>query len=182
MLRHSICIDVFFAWIWLQQCNLVKRFTAKITAETNCGNYRISLPLAKIPSNRFFTNFKLTWRKRICMAVNFTFTLCGKLLFHFCNNFVKLTLSITKLRENTLKGQKVLSRIYFCERKFRAFSHCEVWKFTITQKMFRETNSLVTFLSKPLLSRNFCRKWHKFYNFHIVLFIIRVFQNFFLSF
>ena len=120
----------FFAWIWLQQCNLVIRFTAEITAETHCGNYRISLPLAKIPSDQFFTNFKLIWRKRICMAVNFTFfTLCGKLLFHFCNNFVKLTSSITKLRENTLKGQMVLSRIYFCKSKFRAFSH--LWSLEI---------------------------------------------------
>ena len=39
--------------------------------------------------------------------------------------------------------------------------HCTVWKFqkfSLTEKIFREINSLVTYLVKPLLSRNFCQK------------------------
>ena len=35
-----------------------------------------------------------------------------------------------------------------------------MWKFdfTLTKKIFRQINSLVTYLIKPLLSRNFCQK------------------------
>ena len=38
---------------------------------------------------------------------------------------------------------------------------CTVWKnekFSLTKKIFRQINSLVTYLVKPLLSRNFCSK------------------------
>ena len=38
---------------------------------------------------------------------------------------------------------------------------CTAWKnekFSLTEKIFREINSLVTFLVKMLLSRNFCQK------------------------
>ena len=118
----------FFAWIWLQQCNLVKRFTAEITAETHCGNYRISLPLAKIPSNQFFTNLKLTWRKRICMSVNFTFfTLCGKLLFHFCNNFVNQLPNYVK---TPLKDKRCFHGSIFVRVNFALF-HIALWSLKI---------------------------------------------------
>ena len=48
-----------------------------------------------------------------------------------------------------------------------------VWKnekFGLTEKIFRQINSLVICLVKPLLSRNFCQKIVrlKFYNFHTV--------------
>ena len=48
-----------------------------------------------------------------------------------------------------------------------------VWKcekFGLIEKIFRQINSLVICLVKPLLSRNFCRKSVrlKFYNFHTV--------------
>ena len=37
--------------------------------------------------------------------------------------------------------------------------HCgKIQKFTLTEKIFRQINSLVTYLVKPLLSRNFCQK------------------------
>ena len=57
--------------------------------------------------------------------------------------------------------------------KFRNF-HCTVWKNEkfgltgLTEKIFRQINSLVICLVKPLLSRNFCRKnvRLKFHNFH----------------
>ena len=44
-------------------------------------------------------------------------------------------------------------------------------KFSLTEKIFREINSLVTYLVKPLVSRNFCQKSvrENFRNFHIVL-------------
>ena len=44
-------------------------------------------------------------------------------------------------------------------------------KFTLTEIFFREINSLVICLVKPLLSRNFCRKSVrlKFHNFHTVM-------------
>ena len=49
-----------------------------------------------------------------------------------------------------------------------------VWKnekFGLTEKIFRQINSLVICLVKPLLSRNFCRKSVrlKFHNFHTVV-------------
>ena len=48
-----------------------------------------------------------------------------------------------------------------------------VWKnekFGLTEKIFRQINSLVICLVKPLLSRNFCRKSVRlnFHNFHTV--------------
>ena len=44
-------------------------------------------------------------------------------------------------------------------------------KFGLTEKIFRQINSLVICLVKPLLSRNFCRKSVrlKFHNFHTVV-------------
>ena len=39
--------------------------------------------------------------------------------------------------------------------------YCTVWKnenFSLTKKIFRQINSLVTYLVKPLLSRNFRQK------------------------
>ena len=48
-----------------------------------------------------------------------------------------------------------------------------VWKFqkfSLTEKIFRKINSLVTYLVKPLVSRNFCQKCvtENFRNFHTV--------------
>ena len=47
-------------------------------------------------------------------------------------------------------------------------------KFTLTEKIFREINSLVTCLVKPLLSRNFCQKSvrENFPNFHSVVCVL----------
>ena len=49
-----------------------------------------------------------------------------------------------------------------------------VWKnkkFSRTKKIFRQINSLVTYLVNQLLSRNFCQKWARenFRNFHNVV-------------
>ena len=44
---------------------------------------------------------------------------------------------------------------------FRQFNLHTLWKlreFSLTEKKFREINFLVTYLVKPLLSRNFCQK------------------------
>jgi len=59
---------------------------------------------------------------------------------------------------------------------FSDFPHCDmttVWKnekFGLTEKIFRQIDSSVICLVKPLLSRNFCRKSVrlKLQNFHIV--------------
>ena len=50
-----------------------------------------------------------------------------------------------------------------CGREFLQFPHCgvTVWKnkkFSRTKKIFRQINSLVTYLVKPLNSRNCCQK------------------------
>ena len=73
-----------------------------------------------------------------------------------------------------------MSPIYVCIYLFYGNSeertilgkHCEkptVWKnekFSLAEKIFREIDSLVTSLVKPLLSRNFCQKSvrENFYN------------------
>ena len=56
-----------------------------------------------------------------------------------------------------------------------------VWKngkFGLTEKIFRQINSLVICLVKRLLSRNFCRKSVrlKFHNFHNVVWKLREFS------
>ena len=63
-----------------------------------------------------------------------------------------------------------------CGREFLQFPHCgvTVWKnkkFSRTKKIFRQINSLVTYLVNQLLSRNFCQKWARenFRNFHNVV-------------
>ena len=57
-----------------------------------------------------------------------------------------------------------------------------VWKnekFSLTKKILRQINSLVTYLVKPILSRNFCQKCvrENSRNFHTVLTVWQL-QNF----
>ena len=65
--------------------------------------------------------------------------------------FVKLTLIFSKIIAFT----KFLSKL--CEK-----SEFTVWKnekFTVTEKKFRQINSIVTSLVKALFSRNFCQRY-----------------------
>ena len=74
------------------------------------------------------------------------------------------------LREQCEKNKKItLTRMYilcyFCKKKVAIFKMPSiaqtVWKFrkfSLTEKILCEINSLVTYLVKPLLSRNFCQK------------------------
>ena len=60
----------------------------------------------------------------------------------------------------------------------RVEAACTVWKnakFTLTEKIFRQINSLVISLVKSLFSRNFCQKSvrENFRNFHTVRFIFQ---------
>ena len=63
-----------------------------------------------------------------------------------------------------------------CKRKIPQFPHCgehsvENEKISLTKKIFRQINSLVTYLLvKMLISRNFCQKSvrENFRNFHTV--------------
>ena len=90
----------------------------------------------------------------------------------FRKNFVKAMDLLKKL----LKSWFDELFLWFCWKiiNFPNF-HFTVWKnekFSLTKKIFRQINSLVlvTYLVKPLLSRNFCQKCMRvnFRNFHTV--------------
>ena len=88
-----------------------------------------------------------------------------------------LTLFWQKFRENNVfieqNTKELIWWIFFPVRLNFSHFHSTVWKnekFGLTEKIFRQINSLVICLVKPLLSRNFCRKSVrlKFHNFHTV--------------
>ena len=65
------------------------------------------------------------------------------------------------------------TKYFLNEREFHVFPFCTVWKnekFGLTEKIFRQIDSFVISLVKPLLSRDFRQKSVRvnFRNFHIV--------------
>ena len=88
-----------------------------------------------------------------------------------CENFTVTLFSQTFREINVLLKNFAVN--WFDERNF-AWHGSTVWKFrkfSRTKKIFREINSLVTYLVKPLLSRNFCQKSvrENFHKFHTAL-------------
>ena len=87
----------------------------------------------------------------------------GNLLSHFCGkSFVEATFSLKKFLKSWFHEK------LFSGSEFLNFPHCEaallhlktVWKnakFTVTEKIFREINTLETSVIKKLLSQNFCQ-------------------------
>ena len=95
----------------------------------------------------------------------------------FCTNSVKpkyLVLNCTVSRFHEFFSNEE-ENTYIGFRNFQ-FSHCTVWKNSLTEIFFRQINYLVISLVKPLLSRNFCRKCMRvnFRNFHTVLYTLFV--------
>ena len=106
-----------------------------------------------------------------------------KLCIHFVEImgiFSRLTLFSQKIRESNCFKEVTTAQSWFHEIKFwwvrenflffhtlwQFYSHSvTVWKnakFSLTKRIFREINSLVTSLVKPLISRNFCQKvWER---------------------
>ena len=92
----------------------------------------------------------------------------------FGKNFVKITVLLNKL----LSKELIWRNIFYVRENFSFFhTACStLWKnekFSLIEKIFRQINSLVFYLVKTLLSRNFCQKSVKlfrlnFYNFHTV--------------
>ena len=91
----------------------------------------------------------------------------------FGKNFVKVTVLPMKLLN------KWFDEIFFGKSKFPWFQHCVLHsthcgktRNSLSQNIFfRQINSLVTYLVKPLLSRNFFQKWvrENSRNFHTVV-------------
>ena len=75
----------------------------------------------------------------------------GNSLSHFFDkNFVKPTVLLNKLLKSWFH------EIFFqWERIFEISTVWKLRKFSLTEEIFREINSLVTYLVKPLVSRNF---------------------------
>ena len=79
-------------------------------------------------------------------------------LLSFDKYFVKLICNLILSRK---LYKKVDFTIFSCETSKLFFHHHTVWKsenFSLTEKIFRQINSLVIYLLKPLLSRNFYQK------------------------
>ena len=91
--------------------------------------------------------------------------------FHFEWNFVKLKLPIKMILP---KRCFALTNFSWNRNQLNeSWSNATVWKnekFSLTEKKFREINSLVFSLVKTLLSRKFCQKSvrESFRNFHTV--------------
>ena len=83
----------------------------------------------------------------------------GNSLSHiFVKNFVKVTVLLNKLLKSWF------DEIIFRWERISLFSTLWVWKnekFSLTQKIFRQISSLVTYLVKQLLSRNFYQKCYE---------------------
>ena len=90
--------EIIFKWY--------KNLVNSTMCHTHCGNYGNLLPchsfFANIPSNWRFTKelcYKLIWRKKICMAVNFWF-------FHtaLCAQYGKMKNSLSWLKKDFVKS------------------------------------------------------------------------------
>ena len=85
----------------------------------------------------------------------------------FCKNSVKLT-----FHKDQLYCKSIWRKIFVVGEKFPKFParSVEISEILSHRKKFREINSLVIHLVRPLLSRNFCQKSvrENFRNFHTV--------------
>ena len=85
----------------------------------------------------------------------------------------KLVITITKNISSNQRFSKSVTFTKFLPKMWENLV-CTVWKnekFSLTKKLFREINSLVTYSVKALLSQNFWQKMERdnFRNFHTVV-------------
>ena len=117
-------------------------------------------------------------KKFVNLFHSFFVNFCGKCIVWKLRKF-SFTLFWQKFRQTDLLcyytkevRKELISRIIFFSVKLDLL--LTVWKnakLSLTEKIFREINSLVTSLVKTVLSRNFCQKCMRenFRNFHTVL-------------
>ena len=115
--------------------------------------------LAAMPENQIITNY---WHK------NFNMILCAKTRKWIFKLFSSNQCRVKMFSKKRFDGN--LTTKSSCELSNFHTTMCKNEKFGLTKKIFRQINSLVICLVKPLLSRNFCRKSVrlKFHNFHTV--------------
>ena len=110
----------------------------------------------------------MIWRNVFLVRENFSFfhtvhSQCGNQKKFsprsFCKNVVKVTFSLKSFTLNQF-DEKIF-QVWENSQNYHTVAECTVWKnekFSLTKKIFRQINSLVIYLVKLLLSRNFCQK------------------------